>query len=191
VSAKGTYLKRELLESAAFRSLRTVAAMRVFLAIRLRGRPKTVKDRKGVETTVWQNNGEIMFKYTDAENELGLKKSAFRSAIRTLSAVGLIDYKSGGGVRGIPSLFSISERWRSYGTDAYQSPKLSQKPSRGFKKGNQLGRNSGQAKFVLSVTGQHKPPASMLSQQHKPSGDDGGLCCSGNMVNRADFEVNQ
>jgi hypothetical protein len=189
--AKGVYLDSALLTSLAWRSLKTLTAFRVYIALRLRC--VMYKDGGKRSKGPWRigNNGEIVLTYREAAERYGIKPSAFRNAIRELSAVGLIDYQSGCGVRGVPSVFAISERWRHYGTAEYVGPKPAGKQRSGFRRGNGLGRNSRQEKFVPTVTDQHKYPASVLSDQHKPLDDEGDLCCCGNMGNRPDSEVNQ
>ena len=139
---RNIWFDRTLLESKAFMAIRTATAHKV-LAIFFTKRQYTKSGRKGYEQWINTNNGEIVFTYKDAE-KYGISAGAFRRAIDELREKGFIDIAaSGQGVHKVTNLYSISNRWKHYGTDDYEPPKVRRKGSicRGFQKGNKLGKN--------------------------------------------------
>lgn len=67
------------------------------------------------------NNGELILTYRDAKRLYGISTSSFRDAIDYLIKHGLIDVThAGGGLEGDTSTYALSERWRLYGTPAFQ-----------------------------------------------------------------------
>lgn len=83
------------------------------------------------------NNGEIFFTYEEAER-MGIRSSRTFSKIKKelIEEKGFIDLSHPGGYRD-PALYSISERWRNYGTSWYTFKKIPESPtakSYGFKK---------------------------------------------------------
>ncbi len=100
--------------------------------------------RSGKERWDIINNGEIEFTYIEAKEKYGISYGAFRNAIDELREKGFIDIAATGmGVHKVKTLYSISDRWKLYGTPEYEPPKpRPKKPiNRGFQKGNKLGRN--------------------------------------------------
>ena len=78
---------------------------------------------------------------------------------------GFIDIvESGAGMYKSANFYSISERWRQFGTDDYKKPKpRSRIPiNKGFQKGNRFGRNCREEK-KSTVTAQH---SSTVADQH-------------------------
>jgi len=76
--------------------------------------------RKGKEKWLIENNGEIVFTYTEALNKYGITKPRFQRALDGLVEKGFIDITHhGGGVKGDFSTYAISERWRDYGTEKF------------------------------------------------------------------------
>jgi len=72
---------------------------------------------KGTEKWFIENNGEIVFFYTEALNKYGITKPRFQRAVDELVEKGFIDITHhGGGVKGDSSTYAISERWQDYGT---------------------------------------------------------------------------
>ena len=121
--------------------------------------------RKGKEDWDCVNNGEIVFTYAEAKNRYGIPYSTFRDAIYELIEKGFIDIaESGAGMYRSANLYSISDRWKLYGTDDYKQPKPRppKTTSRGFQKGNPYGRNC-RKKKDSTVTGQH---SSTVTDQH-------------------------
>ena len=75
---------------------------------------------KGKEKWFIENNGEIIFSYTEALKKYEITKPRFQRALDGLVNNGLIDITHhGGGVKGDFSTYAISQRWRDYGTDKF------------------------------------------------------------------------
>ena len=114
--------------SPAFRKLNG-RAMEVLLLFLYRRQWKQAS-RKGKWYTT--NNGEIVFPYKEAKKRFKIPKSSFARAIDKLMEHGFIDIaRLGGGLIGDCTRYSISERWRKYGTDNFVRKKRP-KDTRGF-----------------------------------------------------------
>ena len=122
-------MESKLFDSKAYKSL-TKAEMRIYFEFLLKRRfgKRKKKDRK---QHIIINNGEITFTYAEAER-LGYPRPTFLRAIDKLIDVGLIDitYQGIGGmvsengkIKGEPTLFAISERWKDYGTENFVKKK--------------------------------------------------------------------
>lgn len=147
-SSTGVFFEKKLLRSKAYRSLRKPTSYFV-LGIFLTKRKMIQVGRKGKEQWAIDNNGEITFSYKEAKQRYGISYSAFRNAIDELRKKGFLDVVvSGAGVHKVKNLYSLSDRWKLYGTPQYEKPKpRPQGPiNRGFQKGNQYGRNCKQRK---------------------------------------------
>ena len=115
---RGVYLEPDWIDSKAFTALNGTA-VKVFIWF-MRRRQMAKVGRKGKEQWIVTNNGEIVFTYDEAEKKFGLTRSRFNRAIDELIAKGFIDITHhGGGMMGDCTLYSISERWRFYGTDKF------------------------------------------------------------------------
>ena len=121
------YITKELLKSKAYRSLSRVAMLLYQDFLSKREMVATKRNRK----TVWQinNNGEIVYPYTEAE-ENGFSRKQFRDGIDELQEKGLLDIKHlGKGGRkpangtGDVTLYWINDRWIDYGTDDFKPPR--------------------------------------------------------------------
>lgn len=138
---KGAYFPAELLRSAAFYSLKTNTSYIVLCELYLRR--VMPKQRHGKKCgRVISNNGDIVLTYTEAGKRWRYSRQRFASAIDDLEQKGFIDVDHGGGLQGDCNKFTISERWKLYGTDDYKPPKP--KPYhgiKGFKKDHNHGRN--------------------------------------------------
>lgn len=135
--------EQRLLKSKAYRSLRKPTSYFVF-AIFMTKRQLAKVGRKGRKRWEITNNGEIEFRYLEAEKKYDISSGAFTKAIDELREKGFIDIAATGmGVHKVKTLYSISDRWKLYGTPEYEPPKpRPKKPiNRGFQKGNQFGRN--------------------------------------------------
>jgi hypothetical protein len=140
---RNIWFDKALLESKAFMALGTPTAHKV-LAIFWTKRQMEQLGRKGKKQWNIKNNGEIVFTFLEAEKEYGILTGAFQRAIDELREKGFIDIAaSGQGVHKVANLYTISNRWKDYGTDNYKPPRPRKKGpiNRGFQKGNQLGRN--------------------------------------------------
>ena len=131
-------VERALLKSKAFRSL-CGSAKTIFFDFRMKcqitSRP-TKSGRK--KEMVILNNGKIEYTYSEAEKK-GIPRSTFMRRIDELIEYGFLDvvHSGAGGVKGDKSLYAISDRWRKFGTQAFQKlirPKDKRK-GRGFKEG--------------------------------------------------------
>jgi len=157
------WFERALIESAAFRAIKTATAHRV-LAIFFTKRQCERIGRKGRESWTIKNNGEIEFTYKEALQKYGIPNSTFRDAINEIIDKGFIDIAaSGQGIYKVKNLYSISNRWRKYGTLDYEQPQSRPKPiNRGFQKDNEYGRNYCKEKKI-TVMEQH---SSTVAEQH-------------------------
>ncbi len=129
-------IERALLNSPAFRSLRG-AAILVLLDFLQRRRGKSMRDR-GKKKWLILNQGEIEYCYSTAE-KAGITRPRFARAITELTEKGFLDIAhSGNGYAKDKSLYSISERWRDYGTEAFISKTRSKdtRRSRKFSSGS-------------------------------------------------------
>ena len=111
----GVYLEGDLLQSEAFSDL-SKTEIRVLLRFYQK---RQFGKKKGRTQRPLLNNGEIVFTYAEAE-EMSIPGSTFTRAIDGLIESGLIDIASSGqGMYRSATKYSISERWRKYGTDQF------------------------------------------------------------------------
>jgi hypothetical protein len=136
------WVERALIESAAFCALKTAYAHKILDDFFTKRQFESI-GRKGEKNWIIKNNGLIEFTYKEALAKYGFSEGTFRNAIDELRHKGFIDIASGGqGIYKATNLYSISNRWRNYGTPDYEQPKPRPKSvNRGFQKGNQYGRN--------------------------------------------------
>ncbi len=125
------YITRELLKSSAYRSLSRVAMLvyQDFLSKRILKRINRNKRK------LWEceNNGNIIFPYSEAE-EKGFLRKQFRDGIDELQEKGLIDitHQGRGGRKpqkgtGDVSTYWIDDRWKKWGTDDFKPPRKPRK----------------------------------------------------------------
>jgi hypothetical protein len=144
------WVERGLIESKAFAALKTTTAHRVLLIFYTK-RQFEKSGRRGKEQWYIKNNGEIVFTYNEAKKRYGISYSAFRNARDEILDKGFVDIAaSGQGTYKVATFYSISDRWRLYGTPEYEpaQPRPKKPINRGFQKGNQFGRNCGQKKEI-------------------------------------------
>ncbi len=138
------WIPLRLIKSEAFRDLKTATAHKV-LALFWTKRQMVRVGRAGRKQWDITNNDEIVFTYKEAKRKLDIKSDkTFAKAIDELRDKGFIDIASTGmGVYKVTTLYSISDRWKLYGTPEYKPPKPRPKGpiNRGFQKGNNYGRN--------------------------------------------------
>jgi hypothetical protein len=117
------WLTPDLIESEAFLNLSGKAAMLCVIRFHQKAFKKKIKPKRGgSKETIITNNGEIIFTYAEAK-ELGIRSSrTFYRVIRELvEDKGFVDIEEHGGWYGKqPNKFSISYRWRKYGTGEYK-----------------------------------------------------------------------
>ncbi|NLD38799.1 MAG: hypothetical protein GX654_18210 [Desulfatiglans sp.] len=113
-------IERALLKSEAFRTLNGTekTVLLDFLMKRTFQKINTKPGRKA--EWIITNNGKIEYCYSEAEKK-GIPRATFMRAIDTLVSNGFIDiaHSGNGGVKGDKSLYSISDRWRKWGTDDF------------------------------------------------------------------------
>jgi DNA-binding PadR family transcriptional regulator len=110
------WIEWDMLDSAAFKKL-SAAGIRVLLRF-LQKRSWQDYKVKGKKKRVYDNKG-LSFTYAEAA-VLGIKNTSFYEAIKRLVEVGFIDLEYQGGCWGKDySRYSISERWRNYGTEDF------------------------------------------------------------------------
>lgn len=145
------WFEKCLIESKAFVALKTATAHK---ALALFFTKRQVTKRKGSRNQ-WDitNNGEITFTYREAKRKLSIKSDkTFRRAIDELRDKGFIDIAASGyGLYKSSNLYSISERWKLYGTPEYKQPKPRPQKAfkQGFKRGNQYGKNCKKKKTTV------------------------------------------
>jgi ribosomal protein S14 len=138
---KDMYISREVILSEAFKQL-SATAIRVYLIFLTKRIMKpfqgSKQKRSGKGKYYCENDGQIQFTYREAKERYGISRSAFRSAIDQLIAVGLIDItQRGSGLHRDVTLYGLSERWILYGTPEFVVKKrLKRKLAYGFTKGN-------------------------------------------------------
>ncbi len=113
------WIERKLLKSIAFRKL-SAGAMNLYLHFLMK-RQMGQAGRAGKEKWIIKNNGEIIFTYVMAKDELTMPGTTFMRSIDKLVDHGLIDVvHAGSGLKkGDCSLYSISNRWEKFGTDNF------------------------------------------------------------------------
>lgn len=119
-------LMPDLIESAAFMNLSGKAAMLCLIRFHQKTYKKRLKGKKGLKHLVITNNGEIIFTYGEAV-ELGIKSSrTFHKVLKELvQDKGFIDIaEPGNWYYKQPTKYAISERWKWYKTDRYETVRL-------------------------------------------------------------------
>ena len=137
MSGEYIMVERDLLKAEAFRSL-SGTAKNVLFDFLMKRKIKGVKVR-GRKVPMVLNNGEIVYPYVEAEKK-GIPRTTFMRSLDELVGKGFIDiaWSGSGGRKGDMSLYAVSDRWRTYGTDKFQSAKRSgdTRQGRGFRRGN-------------------------------------------------------
>jgi hypothetical protein len=114
------------------------------------------------------NNGKIYFTYREALEKYGLSEYKFEKAIKNLVEVGLIDIGEPGGYRK-PTLYALSDRWKSYGTPSFIHREIPKRPTPGgFEKGNKYGRNCTPEQKALYREQLRQRKAQLVNQKISP-----------------------
>jgi len=115
-------IDKTLIRSKAFRSLNGNSIVVLFDFL-MKRRIKKIKGRNGQRgETVILNNGQIEYSYTEALNKApSISRVKFVKALDQLIKHGFIDIvkQGNGGVKGDKSLYSISDRWKIFGTPEF------------------------------------------------------------------------
>jgi len=100
-----------MLRSDAFMSIKSVTAIRVLMLFLYKCRWQYVIDDVSHKTYyVLRNQGQIRLTYSDAFRQIGIAKSQFYKAVKTLIYHGFIEIAKHG--YGSGNLYSLSEMWK-------------------------------------------------------------------------------
>jgi hypothetical protein len=111
------YLRRSMLNSAAFRSLNGTA---MYVLLQFESRLKKAPTEKHNEYRNL-NNGHLEFTYKEAQEKYHIGHSRFSNAIQRLIDTGFLEITQlGGGCVGLPTKYFLSDKWRHYGTDSFK-----------------------------------------------------------------------
>lgn len=156
------YITKEMLDSPAYRSL-SRAAMLIYQDFLSKRVMKKIK-RNRQKTWAIQNNGEIMYPYSEAV-EKGFTRATFRDAIDELQIKGFIDIKHlGKGGRkpakgtGDITKFWIDNRWAEFDLKTQKSVVPPRKPRR---------KETRQNRGFQSIWADKKKAAAMLAKRKK------------------------
>lgn len=121
--SKGIFLDKNLLRSEAFRSLDKWSLL-VYLDFLRKRKMSEVKRSKRSSVWIIENNGEIVYPYSEAEHK-GIGRGSFRTAIDKLIAHGFLDitHQGTGGRKGDVTTYKIDDRWQKYGTQDFRPAK--------------------------------------------------------------------
>lgn len=113
----GIYLENDLLQSPAFKEVKSAHSIRVLLEFYRRRKIYKPKNRRGKhDRPMITNNGEIVLTYRDAARRLGISQATFSRCLTELVGLGFLDVAEPScGLHRQPTKWSISERWRRYG----------------------------------------------------------------------------
>jgi len=113
---RDTLISWEVLESEAFMSLSATGIRALIRFLQKRTWSKARRTKKLVF-----DNGGLSFTYAEAEI-MRISTSQFHTVLKKLIEVGFIDVEHQGGIhKNDYSRYALSERWRSYGTNTFQS----------------------------------------------------------------------
>ena len=121
-------VERELLNSPAFRALKSPNSVRVLLdLLAKRCWAETPGSKKRKKVWAFINNGEIEYTYKEAKGR-GMSGTTFARALDELIGHGFVDIEAtGAGVFELKTLYRISERWRKWGKDEFEVKKRPKK----------------------------------------------------------------
>jgi len=123
-----------LAKSKAWLSLTNIASAQV-LVLFFEKRKIEKSGRRGRETYVIANNGELVFTYDEA-GEYGISRARFAKALRELQDRGFIDVAEiGCGLYRRATKFALSDRWVRYGKRDFEQRQWPDSPMHnpGFK----------------------------------------------------------
>lgn len=117
---KAIRLDRKMQRSKALWSLRNNGLAILYL-LELLARRQMHHDKVTGDWII-RNNGEIVFTYAEAMRKYGIHAPTHLNNLRRLHEVGFIDVSHyGGGMEGDCTRFSISQRWKRYGTPEFDA----------------------------------------------------------------------
>lgn len=120
-------LEADLIESKAFLELSGKAAIIALIRFHQKAHRKNkTSKKKGMKDMIITNQGEIVFTYAEAR-ELGINstRTFYKVLHELVEEKGFIDIaEQGNWYSRQPTKFSISERWKKFGTPDYQPRKI-------------------------------------------------------------------
>lgn len=122
---KGVRIPKAMIKSKALRELsgRAIYVLLIFYYKRVMKLVPKLNAKKGKEY-ICINNGNITFYYSEAQKKYRISRKTFSRIIDELVEFGFIDIaRAGIGYGRIPTLYSISERWRKFGTQEFEKAK--------------------------------------------------------------------
>jgi hypothetical protein len=124
-TGKPLYIERQMYLSKAWQELvkRTRHGTTALLIFHHKKRVDPKKGRSGRSTQYEiKNQGEITFSYGEATKYLNVSKTTFSRILDALIELGFIDLAhTGGQGKQDHSLYGISQRWKTYGTNEFIS----------------------------------------------------------------------
>jgi hypothetical protein len=134
-------IPNDVIYSHAFLSLDSPVALKVLMICHMKTRQRKIQGkRRGKEKYELVDEGRFSFTYSEA-HLLGFSVGQFSRALKELHSRGFIDIaKMGSGLRGDFSEFRLSERWRNFGTERFQSVEFPKAVGFGFRGSSSLGR---------------------------------------------------
>ena len=141
----GVFLPRKILASDAWWKLNGTT-MRVYLIFHMKcrkmskreGQERRVNMRKFFTESI-KNNGQLVFKYKEAE-KYGLLKQTFTDAIDNLIKYGFLDIAEEG-INNQPNRYTISDRWEKYGTPGFEFKERKKRTERSVGKNERFPKN--------------------------------------------------
>ena len=119
-------MQTAILNSPAYEALTYGPALKVLCWFHLKKRMERVGGNRKRPLYECKNNGKISFPYEEA-NARGLSVQQFSRALKELHAYGFIDItRIGNAARGEYTLYTLSERWRDFGTPNFDRTKFPQ-----------------------------------------------------------------
>ncbi len=112
-------IEKDLIRSEVHRSL-TRTANYVYSEFLMRRQFDKRKHHKRKDSYTVRNNGKIVYTYAEAEKQ-GISPQQFARSIDQLLEKGFIDIEhlGSGSIKKDKSLYSISDRWKLWGTDEF------------------------------------------------------------------------
>lgn len=113
-------VQNALIDGAAMRSIRHADTIRVFLIFMSKAPLPPTRRRKRDQRRALAASPDLFFSFAEAVYR-GITRKSFARAVRELVAAGLIDViHRGSGMRGDPSKYRLSERWRKFNESDFE-----------------------------------------------------------------------
>ncbi len=113
-------VQNALIDGAVLRSIRHADTIRVLLIFMSKAPLPPTRRRKRDQRRALAASPDLFFSFAEAVYR-GITRKSFARAIRELVATGVIDVlHRGTGMRGDPSKYRLSERWRKFGDEDFE-----------------------------------------------------------------------